>query len=99
MVSHPAQMHENVGGFVARQGIDQLVACGPLGKSLAKGAREAGQDPAHIMEVSDAKAAADAVKAIAKSGDVVLIKASRGMKLERVVDALQGVKGARKKAS
>lgn len=94
-----AQMHENVGGFVARQGIDQLVACGPLGKSLAKGAREAGQDPAHIMEVSDAKAAADAVKAIAKSGDVVLIKASRGMKLERVVDALQGVKGARKKAS
>jgi UDP-N-acetylmuramoyl-tripeptide--D-alanyl-D-alanine ligase len=92
------QMHEEVGGFVARQGIDQLVACGPLGKSLAKGAREAGQDPSHIMEVSDATAAADAVKSIAKSGDVVLIKASRGMKLERVADALRKIKSARKKA-
>ncbi|HMS84923.1 MAG TPA: UDP-N-acetylmuramoyl-tripeptide--D-alanyl-D-alanine ligase [Nitrospira sp.] len=94
-----AQMHEEVGGFVARQGIDQLVACGPLGKSLAKGAREAGQDSSHIREVSDATAAADAVKSIAKSGDVVLIKASRGMKLEHVADALQGLKSARKNAS
>jgi UDP-N-acetylmuramoyl-tripeptide--D-alanyl-D-alanine ligase len=97
--SNAGQMHEEVGAFVARQGIDQLVACGPLGKSLAKGAREAGQDPTHIMEVSDAQTAADAVKAIAKSGDVVLIKASRGMKLERVADVLQRHGSAPKKAS
>lgn len=31
-----AKMHEEVGGFVARQGIDQLVACGPLGKILPR---------------------------------------------------------------
>ncbi|MBS0149988.1 MAG: UDP-N-acetylmuramoyl-tripeptide--D-alanyl-D-alanine ligase [Nitrospira sp.] len=94
-----ARMHEEVGGFVARQRIDQLVVCGHLGKSLARGAREAGQDPSHIMEVSDADAAADVVKTMAQSGDVVLIKASRGMKLERVADALRERRGARKKAS
>ena len=94
-----AQMHEEVGGFVARQGIDQLVACGKLGRSLAKGAREVGQDPTKIVEVPDAKAAATAVQTIVKPGDVVLIKASRGMKLELVADALQGVTRRSRKAS
>ncbi len=91
-----AQMHEEVGEFVARHGIDRLIACGPLGRSLAKGARIAGQDPSHIMEVSDAHDAADAVNALARPGDAVLIKASRGMKLELVADALKGFAGTPK---
>lgn len=93
------QMHEEVGEFVARQGIDQLVACGVLGRSLAKGARQAGLEQARILEARDARAAAAAVKAIVKAGDVVLIKASRGMRLELVADALQGMKRTAKKAS
>jgi len=94
-----AQMHEEVGGFLARQGIDQLVACGPLGRSLAKGAKQAGMDQSHILEVPDARAAAAAVKPVVKPGDAVLIKASRGMKLECVADALQGARRTTKKAS
>jgi UDP-N-acetylmuramoyl-tripeptide--D-alanyl-D-alanine ligase len=94
-----AHMHEEVGGFLARHGIDRLVACGILGRSLARGAQQGGFDRAHIVEVSDAQAAGVAVKAIVKPGDVVLIKASRGMRLELVADALQGVKRRAKKAS
>lgn len=93
------QMHEDVGAFVAQQGVDQLIACGRLGRSLAEGARRAGMDPAHIMEVPDAESGASAVKALVKAGDVVLVKASRGMKLEQVVSALQGTRRAAKKAS
>lgn len=92
-------MHEDVGAFVARQGIDQLIVCGPLGRSLADGARRAGMDGARILEVPDAAAAAGAVKAMVRQGDVVLVKASRGMKLEQVVLALQGTRRAAKKAS
>ncbi len=94
-----AQMHEEVGAFLARQGIDRLVACGVLGESLAKGAKQAGLDPSHILEVVDARAAASAVKTVVKPGDVVLIKASRGMKLELVAAALQGAKRTNRKAS
>lgn len=94
-----AQMHEEVGGFLARQGIDQLVACGVLGRSLAKGAKHAGLDRSRILEVPDARAAAAALKTVVKPGDVVLIKASRGMKLELVADALQRAKRTTKKAS
>lgn len=94
-----AQMHEEVGGFVARHGIDQLVACGLLGRSLAKGAKQAGLDQAHILEVPDARAASAAIKTFVKPGDIVLIKASRGMKLELVADALRGATHTTRKAS
>lgn len=90
------QMHEEVGEFLARQGIDVLVACGVLGRSLAKGAKQAGLDQSRILEVPDARAAAAAVKTVVKPGDAVLIKASRGMKLEQVVDALQRTKRTKK---
>lgn len=97
--SGAVQMHEEVGAFVANQGVDQIIACGPLARSLAEGARRAGMDRARILEVPDAAAAATAVRTVAKQGDVVLVKASRGMKLEHVVQALQGARRATKKAS
>ncbi len=93
------QMHEEVGVFVAHQGIDQLVACGTLGRNLAEGAKRAGLDRTRILEVPDATAAAAAMKTIVKQGDVVLVKASRGMKLEQVAHALQGARRTAKKAS
>ena len=93
------RMHEEVGAFVAEQKIDQLVACGPLGRSLARGALEAGLSRSVVLEVSDAGAAAAAVRTLVKPGDVVLVKASRGMKLELVVDALRKAGRAVKKAS
>lgn len=92
-------MHEEVGECVARLGIDHLVACGSLGRSLARGAKQAGLDPARIVQVADAQAAADAAMLIVKPGDVVLVKASRGMQLERVADTIQKVKRTAKKAS
>jgi UDP-N-acetylmuramoyl-tripeptide--D-alanyl-D-alanine ligase len=94
-----AQMHEEVGGFVAHHGIDQLVACGLLGQSLARGAKQAGLDQAHILEVPDAHAASAVMKTFVKPGDTVLIKASRGMKLELVADALRGATHTTRKAS
>lgn len=93
------QMHEDIGAYVARHTVDRLISCGPLGRSLADGARRAGMDPAHILEAPDAQAAAVAVKGLVKPGDVVLVKGSRGMRLEQVVSALQGTRRAAKKAS
>jgi UDP-N-acetylmuramoyl-tripeptide--D-alanyl-D-alanine ligase len=83
---------------LACQGVDLLVSCGVLGRSLAKGAKQAGLDPSHILEAPDALAAAAAVKMAVKPGDAVLIKASRGMKLELVADALRGATRTTKKA-
>ena len=92
-------MHEEVGAFVASLGVDQLVACGSLGRSLAQGAVQAGFDRAKAFEVPDAATAAAVINTLVKPGDMVLVKASRGMKLELVVEALQGSGRTTRKAS
>jgi UDP-N-acetylmuramoyl-tripeptide--D-alanyl-D-alanine ligase len=86
-----AELHAEVGEFVAAERIDTLIASGELARHFARGARTAGM--AAVQEVADAPAAAAALLATVKRGDVVLVKGSRGMRLERVVHALRERKG------
>jgi len=81
-----AELHAGVGRAAAASGVDVLVAVGALSKHTAAAAREAGG--AVVLEADGAEAAAAHVRAHAKPGDVVLVKASHGMKLERVVRIL-----------
>jgi UDP-N-acetylmuramoyl-tripeptide--D-alanyl-D-alanine ligase len=83
-----AELHAEVGAYVAAQGIDALLTCGPLAHELAVGARAAGLDAARVAEFADAAVAAVGLLATVRAGDVVLVKASRGVRLERVVQAL-----------
>jgi UDP-N-acetylmuramyl pentapeptide synthase len=53
----------------------------------AKAAREAGLT--RVIEFVDVEAAVKAVKDFLKAGDVVLLKASRTSRLERVAEALK----------
>jgi UDP-N-acetylmuramoyl-tripeptide--D-alanyl-D-alanine ligase len=65
------------------------VSCGALGRAIAEGARKAGMAHERITECSDAQEAIPHVLSIAHPGDVVLVKGSRGMRMEQVVDALR----------
>ena len=82
-----AELHAEVGAYVAAQRIDALIASGPLARNLAQGARTAGMTA--VQEAADAPAAAAELLALVEPGDVVLVKGSRGMRLERVVQALR----------
>ena len=92
------RMHREVGAFLAAQGIGHLLACGVLGRELAEGARQAGMAPDRIAELPDAQAAATTLSRMVRQGDVVLVKASRGMRMEQVVDALTSMRRVAKKA-
>ncbi|HPW17410.1 MAG TPA: UDP-N-acetylmuramoyl-tripeptide--D-alanyl-D-alanine ligase [Candidatus Aminicenantes bacterium] len=83
-----AEFHRRAGETVARTGWDVLVAVGPLASLIADGAVAAGLGAAAVHRFIDAAAAAPAVAALVRAGDLVLVKGSRGMRTETVVDAL-----------
>ena len=93
------QMHRDVGQFLATQRLSRLIVCGALGRDIAEGARRGGMAGSQVDEVVDAAAAADHLKKIVRQGDVVLVKASRGLKLEQVVQVLTGMRAVIKRAS
>jgi UDP-N-acetylmuramoyl-tripeptide--D-alanyl-D-alanine ligase len=74
--------HEEIGAYAAASEVELLVAVGP--RSTAMLDTFGGEARA----VPDAAAAAELVPDLVRSGDVVLVKASRGVGLEVVADAL-----------
>ena len=82
-------LHRDVGAYLARKGIAWLIACGTLGKEFAEGAVGAGMDANRIRRVADAAEAGELILSLVCESDVVLIKASRGMRMEHVVEALR----------
>ena len=68
---------------------DLLVVVGDEALAIADGARDAGLDPARVLLLHDREAALDALRPRLREGDVVLVKASRGIALDLLVDALK----------
>jgi UDP-N-acetylmuramoyl-tripeptide--D-alanyl-D-alanine ligase len=97
--SETGLMHRDVGQFLAGLGLSRLIVCGTLSRDIAAGARSGGMAGSQIEEVIDAAAAADHLKRIVRQGDVVLVKASRGMRMEQVVQVLTGMRAVVKQAS
>ena len=85
--SYSEAAHIEVGKRAGEAGVDQLFAIGKMASVIAKAARDAGLN--RVFEFLDADAAASAVKSFVKPGDVVLLKASRVARLERVAEALR----------
>ncbi|HUQ43402.1 MAG TPA: UDP-N-acetylmuramoyl-tripeptide--D-alanyl-D-alanine ligase [Candidatus Limnocylindria bacterium] len=80
--------HREVGTAAAAT-VDLLVTVGPGATGIAAGARAAGLDASRILEARDRDAALDLLRGRLRDGDVVLVKASRGMELDILVDALR----------
>ncbi|MBI3879381.1 MAG: UDP-N-acetylmuramoyl-tripeptide--D-alanyl-D-alanine ligase [Verrucomicrobia bacterium] len=80
--------HAEIGRFAALTGVGRLICVGQNAATLARAAREAGL--ADVREFASAEAAAMAIGGLVSAGDLVLFKASRATRLERVVEALGG---------
>jgi UDP-N-acetylmuramoyl-tripeptide--D-alanyl-D-alanine ligase len=85
--AHSEAAHAEVGRRAAELGIGQLFAVGKMAPVMARAAREAGLN--RVMEFADVEAAAKAVRDFLKAGDVVLLKASRASRFERIAGTLK----------
>ena len=86
--SEAAAAHEAIGAEVARLGFAGLAAIGQLAARMIDGARAAGLPRNRVLATLDPELAAAAVAGWSNPGDWVLVKASRGMRLERALEAL-----------
>jgi UDP-N-acetylmuramoyl-tripeptide--D-alanyl-D-alanine ligase len=85
--AHSEAAHAEVGRRAAELQIGQLFAVGRMAPIMAKAARDAGLS--RVIEFENVEAATKAVKSFLKSGDLVLLKASRSSRLERIAETLK----------
>jgi UDP-N-acetylmuramoyl-tripeptide--D-alanyl-D-alanine ligase len=87
-----AALHREAGKRAVAAGVGALFAIGPLSKNAADAARRGGLPI--VQHWPDSARAAAEIGAALEPGDLVVVKGSRGMHLERVVQALTSVAGA-----
>ena len=92
-------MHRDVGVYVAAQFVSSLIVCGALGKEIARGAKSRGMAASSIFQTATPSQATRVLQENALPGDVVLLKASRGMQLERVLDGFSVKQATRRSPS
>jgi UDP-N-acetylmuramoyl-tripeptide--D-alanyl-D-alanine ligase len=84
-------LHREVGRAAGRFGVNHLFAHGPHGADMAAAAAEAGVPNARALD--DHETIAAEVCRVAAPGDVLLVKGSRGMRMETVIEALKRLYG------
>jgi UDP-N-acetylmuramoyl-tripeptide--D-alanyl-D-alanine ligase len=82
-----AEHHREIGAYAATAGVDVLIAVGPRSRAMLE------SFDGEALAADDAGAAAELADRVVRAGDVVLVKASRGVGLEVVAEALGASEG------
>ncbi|MBQ2966499.1 MAG: UDP-N-acetylmuramoyl-tripeptide--D-alanyl-D-alanine ligase [Clostridia bacterium] len=80
--------HELVGGYVVENNVDILVTVGKDSLNIVQGAIRKGMKEENTRNFETNEQVIEYLDSIVRTGDIVLVKASRGMKLETVVEHL-----------
>lgn len=81
------QLHRECGEFMGKRGIDVVVGVRGDAASIVDGAKNAGVE---AIFVSTPEEAGEWLRKNLRSGDAALLKASRGVQLEKTLEILQG---------
>jgi UDP-N-acetylmuramoyl-tripeptide--D-alanyl-D-alanine ligase len=82
------RLHYEIGEKVADLEFDQLITVGKQAKNIVHGAKDNGMSSQNTISCEKNKEAIEYLKSEIKPGDMILIKGSRGMKMEEIVEKL-----------
>ncbi len=81
--------HREVGRMVSRREIDFLITVGNDAENIGKEAIETGLPRKKVFTLANNEAAINLLDTLKQPGDTILVKGSRGMKMEEIVQYLQ----------
>ena len=81
------EQHKSIGALVPEMNFDLLVAVGKEARYYVEGAKQRGM--ANVEHFDSVQEAIEFLSDVVSKGDVLLVKGSRGMKMEQVVDAME----------
>ena len=90
---HTEEAHKNI-GRAAKENCDVLIVVGPRAQAIKEGALKEGMNPEIIFEFLNSHQAGEHIQTFlqkdlpAVAGDLVLVKGSQSMRMERVVEAI-----------
>jgi UDP-N-acetylmuramoyl-tripeptide--D-alanyl-D-alanine ligase len=79
-----AASHFRIGHLIAGSGLDLLFTFGEHAAQIARGAVEGGMDPEKVVHTGDRERLEATVMGALREADVVLVKGSRGMRLDEI---------------
>ena len=86
--------HLEIGAMAAECGLSLLVTVGQSAEHIAHAAVEAGMDTHRVLPLPTAAEAAETLRALTHEGDFVLVKGSRGLQLEKILEEFTHTKDA-----
>ena len=87
--SFSEQLHKNVGEEVYKNKIDILICAGENAKFIAKQAESLGMNKENIFYFKDKNEIVDKLKSIINKDDIILFKASNGMRFFDIVENIK----------
>jgi UDP-N-acetylmuramoyl-tripeptide--D-alanyl-D-alanine ligase len=94
-----SRCHQSVGREAGRSSARVIIAVGAMARVVGDGATATAGTTKRIYAFPTVEALAGKVDELLEPGDIVLLKASRGMRLERLVDSIESAFGERGGAS
>jgi UDP-N-acetylmuramoyl-tripeptide--D-alanyl-D-alanine ligase len=82
-------LHREAGEKAAELGVDLLVGVRGLGREIVEGARARGMSEQAAVFCETPEEAAEVIEREARAGDLILVKGSRGVKTEIVVQRMK----------
>ena len=83
------EFHVQAGRQVAESGWDALVTVGTLSQHMAEGALSSGMQAGQIFSFNNSEEAAKEILPLVQEGDLILVKSSRKIEIEKIVEKLK----------
>jgi UDP-N-acetylmuramoyl-tripeptide--D-alanyl-D-alanine ligase len=84
-----SELHSEAGRYAASKKLDWIIGVRGHAAELVRAAIEAGASAPHAKFFGGSQEAAEFVSAMIEPGDLILVKGSRGVRMERIVEAIR----------